>query len=110
MNIASNINTTVTPGITPFVNPTNFPAARFFDLSTLLNIIIPNLVIAAAILFAGMLAYGGFMFMRSTGKAEDIKKAQQVIIYAVAGLIIVLSSFLLVKLIASIFDIRELPF
>lgn len=106
MNIASNINTT----ITPFVNSTNFPAARFFDLSTLLNIIIPNLVIFAAILFIGMLAYGGFMFMKSTGKAEDLKKAQQVIIYAIAGLLIVLSSFLLVKLIASIFDIQQLPF
>jgi len=48
-----------------------------------------------------MFIYGGFMFLISTGSAEKIKKATQIITAAVIGLIIVFSSYLIIKFVLS---------
>lgn len=44
-----------------------------------------------------MFIYGGFMFLISAGSADSIGKAKKIIIAAVIGLVIVFSSYLIIK-------------
>ena len=44
-----------------------------------------------------MFIYGGFMFLISAGSADSVGKAKQIITAAVIGLIIVFSSYLIIK-------------
>ena len=48
-----------------------------------------------------MFIYGGFMFLISAGSSEKIGQARKIIIAAVIGLIIVFTSFLIIKFILS---------
>ena len=41
--------------------------------------------------------YGGFMFLISAGSSERVQKAKQIIIGAVVGVVIVLTSFLIIN-------------
>jgi len=44
-----------------------------------------------------MLIYGGFMFLISAGSSESITKARKIIVAAIIGLVIVFSSYLIIK-------------
>jgi len=44
-----------------------------------------------------MFVYGGFMFLISGGSADNVNKAKKIIIAAIIGLIIVFSSYLIIK-------------
>lgn len=44
-----------------------------------------------------MFIYGGFMFLISTGSADKIKQAKDIIIAAVIGLVIVFSSYMIIQ-------------
>jgi len=44
-----------------------------------------------------MFIYGGFMFLISAGSADTIGKAKKILIAAVIGLVIVFSSYLIIK-------------
>lgn len=44
-----------------------------------------------------MLIYGGFMLLISSGSAETVTKAKNIIVAAVIGLIIVFASYLIIK-------------
>lgn len=110
MNIAININDLLTPTTAPFVNPTNFPASRFSDISSILSLITPLLISGASVLLVAMLAYAGFSYMRSGGKSEEINKIKQIIIYSTVGFLIVISGYFIIQLVLSIFDIQSTPF
>lgn len=92
---------------TPFiVNATSFPAARIATFASLLNIILPLLTIGAALLLLVMLLYGAFSWITAGDNIENIKKGQKILTYAVFGMIIVVLSYAMVKLIATIFNIN----
>lgn len=97
---------------TPFINPSSiqdiFPAAKYTDISVLLNIITPLLTIVAALLFGGMFAKAAFMVLTAGDDQEQIGQAKQTATYAVIGIIIILSAYLIVKLIGFIFKV-EIP-
>ncbi|MFA5886825.1 MAG: hypothetical protein WC863_03550 [Patescibacteria group bacterium] len=44
-----------------------------------------------------MFVYGGFMFLISSGSSEKIKTAQNILVAAVIGLIIVFASYLIIQ-------------
>jgi hypothetical protein len=52
--------------------------------------------ITGVILFA-MLVYGGFMYMTSAGNEEQIKKAKNVLTYAIIGIVIIAFAFLITE-------------
>lgn len=87
------------------INSDTFPAAKFGDFASILNLIVPNLILGAGIIFFIMLLIGGFMYMQSSGNPENIKKAQALLRSSIIGLIIVFISFLLVKLISSMLNV-----
>ncbi|MBI4225830.1 hypothetical protein HY612_01835 [Candidatus Roizmanbacteria bacterium] len=91
---------------TPFeINPTTFPGAKFMTIANLMNIFLPLLMIGAALLLLVMLLYGGFTLITAGGNPENVAKAQKIMTFAILGLVIVILSFLAVKLITIMFNI-----
>ena|SRR3989338_3578355 len=86
-------------------NQTVNPLAKFGDIASLLNLFIPILIIGAALLLLIMLLYGGFTWITAGGTPENLAKAQKIMTFAIIGLVIVILSFLFVKLISIIFKI-----
>src|SRR3990167_3372481 len=88
-----------------FSDPNTNPLARFSTFAHLLNVFIPLLIVGAALLLLVMLLYGAFTILTAAGNPENIKKAQKIFTFAILGLIVVILSFLFVKLISIIFNI-----
>ena len=82
------------------------PLAKFSSISTLLNIFLPALMTGAAILLLVLLLWGGFYWLTAGGNAENVTKAQKIMTYSITGLILVILSFLAVRLINTIFNIQ----
>ncbi|MCS7093105.1 MAG: hypothetical protein NZL96_01570 [Patescibacteria group bacterium] len=89
------------------IDPTTFPPARISSISTLVNVFLPLLVTGAAFLFLVMAFYGAFLYLTNGDKPEILKKAQAIIIYAFVGLLIVVSSFVLVNIISRILGVSR---
>jgi len=95
---------------TPFtINPTTFPAARFDSIGKIVNLLLPLAMLGGVLLFLVVIIQAAFIFLTSEGKAEKANKARDMFIFAIIGLVVVLSAYILVKLIALIFNIQGLP-
>lgn len=94
---------------TPFINPTSiqsmFPAARFTDLGTLLNVVTPLFTILAALILGGMLGRSALLILTAGDDPEKVGQARQTATYAFIGIIIILSAYFIVKLIGTIFQV-----
>ncbi len=90
-------------------NPAENPIAKFSAFSTILNVIVPLLTTVAAFVFLAMFFIGAFTIITAAGNPERIKQAQKTITFAVIGLVIIIASFLIVRLIATILNINNLP-
>lgn len=87
----------------------DFPPARNFKtVADLFNTIIPLLIIGIAIIFLFMLLYAGFSMMTSGGNPENLEKSKKLFQSAIFGFIIVMISYMAVKLIGKILNI-DLP-
>ena len=51
----------------------------------------------------GLLLYAGFLLMSGQGDEAKLKKAHNIFMYAVGGLLIVIFSALVIKLVAGLF-------
>lgn len=90
---------------TPFINPTTFPAARFTNLGTLINIFTPLLMVGAALLFGGMLLFMAYKWLTAGSDEDQVAQARNIGTYAVLGIIIILSAYVAVKLIGFVLGI-----
>ncbi|OGY41455.1 MAG: hypothetical protein A2Y82_00900 [Candidatus Buchananbacteria bacterium RBG_13_36_9] len=70
-----------------------YGAAPQNNLVVWIALIIKALFGFLGVLFFALIVYGGFMYMTSMGKDEQIKKAKNIIITAVIGLAIILLSY-----------------
>lgn len=86
-----------------FSNPAVNPFAKISTFGHLLNVILPILIIGAAVLLLVMLLYGAFTWITAGGSAENVAKAQKIMTYAILGLVLVILSFVFVKLFTTIF-------
>lgn len=95
------------PTATPFIiDDKTFPGpGSIGSFASLLNIVVPLLIIGAALLLLFMLLRGAFIWLTAGDNPENVKNAQKTITFAIFGLIVVVCSFLLVKLIGIIFNI-----
>ncbi len=89
-----------------FSRPENNPLAKFGNLAAILNQVVPILFIGTALLFLAALFYGGYTMITAGGETKLVQKAQSIIKYAVIGLLIVLVSFLAVKVIEIVLNIN----
>lgn len=59
---------------------------------------LPYIYSFLGIILVGLVMYGGFMFLTSTGDAQKLKQAQGVIVNAFIGAVIILAAFLIVEI------------
>ncbi len=90
------------------INPTTFPAAKFSDIASIVNLIVPILVGGAGVATLGMALYAAFTMLTAGGNSDKFKRAQKIFGSAIGGLIIIILSFLIVKIIEIILDV-DLP-
>jgi len=95
------------PTITPFINPTTFPAAKFANLGIILNLLLPLTGVGAVIIFLIMILQAAFTILTGEGKSDNIAKAQKTLMFAIIGLVIVISAFVIVRLIGVMFNIQN---
>jgi len=81
------------------------PIAKFKDIGSIINVVIPLMTLGAGLIFLAMLIVGSFGYLTSQGNPENVKKAQGTLFSAVLGLIIVICAYVIVKIISTIFNI-----
>lgn len=87
----------------------DFPIAQNFStLGSLLNLIIPLIMIIATIIFLFMMIYGAISIMNAGGTPENLERAKKIFQFSILGFIIIVTSYLSVKVIARILNI-DLP-
>lgn len=91
------------------IGPDNFAPAKFTNVATFINVILPLLTIGAALIFLVMTLYGGFTWITAGGNQENLTKAQKIFTSSIIGLVIVIFAFVLVKLIGNILKVDVLP-
>lgn len=81
------------------------PLQGISTLGDLVNKIATFIMPLAAIILFFVLVWGGYDYLMSQGNAEKIKSAQAKITTGVIGFVLLVSSFLIVKLITSILGV-----
>jgi hypothetical protein len=87
------------------INATTFPAAKFANIGVLMKVIMPLLTLGAALIFLAMLMYGGFTVLTAGGNPDNIAKAKKIITASGLGLILVISAYLIVKIVGIVFNV-----
>lgn len=87
------------------INQNTFAPARVTSISSIVNVFIPLVLTAAAILLLGMFFLGGYKILVSQGNAEKFEQAQMLITYSVIGFIIVVLAFFLTRLLGFITNV-----
>ena len=82
-----------------------YAPANVSSIGSLMNVFIPLVMTTASIIFLFMLLFGGFKILTAGGSAENFKKAQQLITWAVVGFGLIVLSFLIVKVIGYITNV-----
>lgn len=85
------------------------PIAKFNSLGSVLNLVLPTVMIVAALLFLAILLYGAFTYVTSSGEQDKVQKARKTITYSVLGLVLILFSYLIVSLVGLVIG-TGLPF
>jgi len=94
---------TATP--TQIVNIHTFPSSRFANIGILVSIVAPVLVIGAVLVFLGMMIMVAWRIVNARGNAEEVAKAQGAAMFAVIGIVVVISAYLFIKLLEFILGV-----
>lgn len=89
-------------------NPEVNPIAKLANIGTLVNLLTPLLMSGAALIFGGMLLLMAYKWMTAGSDQEQVAQARNIGTYAVLGIVIILSAYVLVKLIGFVLGI-EIP-
>lgn len=93
------------------INPTIFsPAGSFPTIGSLINVLIPNILIFAGIAFLIMFIFVGFQLISKAGALEpaELQKIQATMTMIVIGLIIIVCAYWLVKIIEIVTGVKIL--
>lgn len=81
--------------------------AEFNSLSSIVNKVVGYLIPIAGIILLFVLIWGGYDYLMSQGNPEKIKSAQAKMTTGIIGFILLVVSFLIVKVITIILGIGE---
>ncbi len=84
------------------IDQNSFPAAKISKISDLTNLALPLVTIGAGLIFLVITLKAAFDILTNGDNPDALKKAYAAITYAVLGLIIVIASFLVVRLIGAV--------
>lgn len=85
--------------------PTYFPPARFVKISTFTNVLIPILLVGSAVVLLIILFRASFMIITAGGDPERVAAARTMFLYAFFGFIIIVLSFVIVKVLGFILGV-----
>ncbi len=88
-------------------NPITGPLQGIDTLSDLINIIVKFVYPLAGILLFIYFVWGGYDYLTSGGNPEKVKGAQGKLTSAIIGFTLLFVSYILVKIIASIFGLNS---
>jgi hypothetical protein len=86
-------------------DPNVNPLAKFSNFSTLLNVILPIITAGASLVCLAIMLLSAYKIIVGGDNPETIKKSQAAIVYAGFGLVFVIASYLIVKLIGRILGV-----
>ena len=75
--------------------------ATIGELTLLITNVIRNAIYLAGVGVIAMLVVGGFQYLTAGGDKEAAQKASKTITYAIAGLVIVICSWLIIQLLGN---------
>lgn len=84
-----------------------FQPAQFGNVASLVNVIAPAMIMGGAVLFLAMLIMAAFDVITAAGSSEKIAKAQKTAMFSLFGLVIIICSFLIVRVIGVVFNIQN---
>ena len=87
--------------------PITGPLQGITSLSDIVNRIVEFLIPLAGIILLLVLIWGGYDYLMSQGQPEKIKNAQAKITTGIIGFILLVFSYILVRLIVKIFGLDE---
>lgn len=82
-------------GYTKVDNPTNIITKTIGSMFTTMFI---------GVSFLGLMIYAGFIWMLARGNTQQVEKAKNIIIYAIIGLMVVLSAYVITKLVIPLWE------
>ena len=82
--------------------PTPLPPKEFGDLEGIFEKLIQSLLALAGIILFVMLVFGGFKYILSGGNPDSAASARRTITYAIGGLVVIASAYLILVLIEKI--------
>jgi len=85
-----------------------FAPAKFANIASFLNIILPLTMLGAALIFLVMALLGGFTWLTSGGEKESLAKAQKTFVNAIIGLVIVIFAFVLTRVVGYMLNVQIL--
>lgn len=94
-------------GGTPIPAPNGIPTGGSSSISQILGVGFNFIIIVAIILAGGYIIWGGFDWILSEGKKEDINKAREKIFIAIVGLVLVFMSFFIINFILYFFQVNK---
>jgi len=84
------------------INSTTFPAGKFTSFGPLINFALSLALTGAGLIFLAMTLYAAFNILTHGDNPDALKKAYASITTAVLGLIIVVASYLVIKLLGAL--------
>lgn len=82
------------------------PLEGINNIGDLINRILPFLITFSGVILLLVLIWGGYDFITSQGDAQKVKSAQAKITTGIIGFVLLIISYLLVRLIAKIFGLE----
>ena len=83
-----------------------FTPAKIVNIANLYNILIPLFLIVSGLVLLGMLFLGAFKVLTAGGNPENLESGKRTMTYSVVGFFIIIFSFVIVKVIAYVFNIE----
>ncbi len=83
-----------------FSKPTVNPAAQYADIGSILNQVLPAIMIVASLVCLALMLVGAISYLTSSGEQEKTQKARRTITYSVVGIILIFLSYLIVRLVS----------
>lgn len=92
------------------VNPTTipdfFPPARYATIGSLLSIIIPLIVIVAALILLFLFISGAYKIITASGDPEKFQSAKNTLKFALLGFMLIILALLITRIIGFITGVK----
>ncbi|HZZ98953.1 MAG TPA: hypothetical protein VFG51_03400 [Candidatus Saccharimonadia bacterium] len=83
-------------------------ASVFGQPAQLINVILPNIFIAAGLVILFLFVFGGLSIIMSAGNEKGVDKGRQAITAAIVGFIIIFSAFWIIQIVQIVTGVKIL--